>query len=202
MFNLSEYISSLPLGMSSSLSENPFTWLANIEELIQAALDKVGSQFRIVDSVAIHESAVVEVGVIFNAPVIIGANCRIGAHSYFRKGVILGESVKIGPSSEVKSSIICSGSAIAHMNYIGNSLIGKNVNFEAGSISANHFNEREVKNVIVKIGNRLVDTKLEKFGSIVGDYSKIGANAVLSPGTILDPNSVVGRLELVRQVPE
>jgi tetrahydrodipicolinate N-succinyltransferase len=32
-----------------------------------------------------------------------------------------------------------------------------------------------------------------KFGSLVGDRTKIGANAVLSPGTILEPDSIVKR---------
>jgi acetyltransferase-like isoleucine patch superfamily enzyme len=35
---------------------------------------------------------------------------------------------------------------------------------------------------------------------LVGDDSKIGANAVLSPGTILEQNFIVDRLELVKQI--
>ncbi len=65
-------------------------------------------------------------------------NCHMGANTYFREGVFLDTSVKIGPSSEIKSSIICPGTAIAHLNYVGNRIIGQNVNFEAGSIAANH----------------------------------------------------------------
>ena len=38
-----------------------------------------------------------------------------------------------------------------------------------------------------------------KFGALIGDGTRIGANAVLSPGTILAPNSIVKRLELVEQ---
>ncbi|MDZ7614087.1 MAG: hypothetical protein U5K51_10655 [Flavobacteriaceae bacterium] len=46
---------------------------------------------------------------------------------------------------------------------------------------------------------KLIQTNTEKFGSLVGDGCKIGANAVLSPGTILSKNTVVKRLELVDQ---
>jgi acetyltransferase-like isoleucine patch superfamily enzyme len=44
-------------------------------------------------------------------------------------------------------------------------------------------------------------TKIDvtKFGALVGDHSKIGANAVLSPGTILEPQTTVKRLELIEQ---
>ena len=114
--------------------------------------------------------------------------------------MFLDKSVKIGPGSEIKSSIICSGTAIAHLNYVGNSIIGKNVNFEAGSIAANHYNERTDKKIQIAYKNQIIDTGVTKFGALVGDNSKIGANAVLSPGTILPKNSVVSRLELIDQL--
>ena len=96
--------------------------------------------------------------------------------------------------------MIFSGTAIAHLNYIGNSLIGRNVNFEAGSIAANHYNERVDKRIRVSFKNQIVDTGLEKFGALVGDNSRIGANAVLSPGTILTKDAIVKRLELIEQL--
>ena len=93
-------------------------------------------------------------------------------------------------------------SSIAHFNFIGDSIIGNNVNFEAGSITANHYNERFYKNIFCLIEGKFIDCQIDKFGAIVGDFSKIGANAVLSPGTILEPKSIVKRLELVEQVRE
>lgn len=107
--------------------------------------------------------------------------------------------MKIGPGCEIKQSILFDNTAIAHFNYVGNSIIGHHTNFEAGSICANHFNERQDKRIFITYKNELLDTKTEKFGSLVGDHSKIGANAVLSPGTILDKNSIVKRLELIEQ---
>jgi bifunctional N-acetylglucosamine-1-phosphate-uridyltransferase/glucosamine-1-phosphate-acetyltransferase GlmU-like protein len=89
--------------------------------------------------------------------------------------------------------------ATAHFNYIGNSIVGRNVNFEAGSICANHFNERQDKRILIKHNNEMLDCKTEKFGYLVGDNSRIGANAVLSPGTILEKNSIVRRLQLIEQ---
>lgn len=52
----------------------------------------------------------------------------------------------------------------------------------------------------MKINNKIIDTNCLKFGALVGDNSKIGANAVLSPGTILEQNSIVKRLELIEQI--
>jgi bifunctional N-acetylglucosamine-1-phosphate-uridyltransferase/glucosamine-1-phosphate-acetyltransferase GlmU-like protein len=88
-------------------------------------------------------------------------------------------------------------SAIAHFNFIGDSLIGNYVNMEAGAIIANHHNDRTDKNIDIIYNNNRIATGSTKFGALVGDHCKIGANAVLCPGTILEPYRIVGRLELV-----
>ena len=150
--------------------------------------------------IAIHATATVESGAVLKAPIVIGADCFIGAHAYLRGGVFLGNSVKIGTGCEIKTSIIFNNTAIAHFNFIGDSILGSNVNFEAGAITANHYNEREDKMIPVVYHSAILQTGVNKFGSLVGDYCKVGANAVLSPGTLLLPNSIVKRLELVNQL--
>jgi len=177
----------------------PWEITDSLKEIIWKRLLQLGDDYSISDGVAIHKTAVVESGAVLKSPAIIGPNCVVGANAYFREGVYLDQWVKIGPGCELKNSIICSGTAIAHFNYIGNSIIGRNVNFEAGSIAANHYNERVSKRIFVLCQTKVIDTGVEKFGSLVGDNSKIGANAVLSPGTILEKNTIVERLELVEQ---
>ena len=163
-------------------------------------LKTIGSDYKVKDRIAIHKTATIEPGVTLKGPLVIGKNSFIGAHAYLRGPIFLGNSVKIGPGSEIKQSIILDRTAIAHFNYIGNSILGQNINFEAGSICANHYNERQDKQIYVKHEHVIIDTKTEKFGALVGDHSKIGANAVLSPGTILEKNSIVKRLELIEQI--
>jgi NDP-sugar pyrophosphorylase family protein len=181
-------------------SKYPWQITDNLIQLIEQLIPHLGDTYKIENGVAIHKSAIVESGVIFKSPAIIMENCRVGANAYFREGVILDKSVKIGAGCEIKTSFICSNTAIAHFNYIGNSIIGHDVNFEAGSIAANHYNEREDKEISVKVGGEIIQTHSKKFGALVGDGSKIGANAILSPGTILEKNSIVKRLELIEQV--
>ena len=179
--------------------ENPWEIVRDLDEIILNKIKNLDENFDINNGIAIHKTAVVEKNVIIKSPAIIGKNCFIGANSYLRNGIYFDQNVKIGIGCEVKSSIIFENSAIAHFNFIGDSIIGRNVNFEAGSITANHYNERENKNIFVKIKNEINDTKIEKFGALVGDDCKIGANAVLSPGTILEKKSIVKRLELIEQ---
>ena len=81
-------------------------------------------------------------------------------------------------------------------------VIGQDVNIEAGAILANHYNERADDTVYVRHRGERICTGLHKFGSVVGDSCRIGANAVLSPGTLLMPHTIVRRLELIEQDPQ
>jgi NDP-sugar pyrophosphorylase family protein len=182
--------------------ENPWKIVQNLDEIILNKIKNLDENFEINNGIAIHKTAVVENNVTIKSPAIIGKNCFICANSYLRNGIYLDQNVKIGTGCEVKSSIIFENSAIAHFNFIGDSIIGRNVNFEAGSITANHYNERKNKRIYVKIKTKIIDTNIEKFGALVGDDCKIGANAVLSPGTILEKKSIVKRLELIEQISE
>lgn len=178
----------------------PWEITNNLKNIILNLIQNLNADYVINDGVAIHKTAIIETGAVIKKPAIIDKNCVVSANAYFREGVYLDHSVKIGPGCEIKNSIIFSETAIAHFNYIGNSIIGRNVNFEAGSIAANHFNERISKKISVSYNSEIIETNVDKFGSLVGDNSKIGANAVLSPGTILEKASIVKRLELVEQV--
>lgn len=177
----------------------PWELTQSINEVILERISLLNDDYVISNDIAIHKTAVIETNVTLKAPIIIGENCFIGANSYLRNGVFLMSNVKIGTGCEIKTSIICPDSAIAHFNFIGDSIIGRRVNFEAGSITANHFNEREDKTITVVHNSQKINTHVTKFGSLVGDDSRIGANAVLSPGTLLLPKSIVKRLELIEQ---
>jgi bifunctional N-acetylglucosamine-1-phosphate-uridyltransferase/glucosamine-1-phosphate-acetyltransferase GlmU-like protein len=150
--------------------------------------------------IAVHETATVEQGAVLKAPCIIGPDCFIAAYAYLRGGVWLDRGVITGPSVEIKSSLIGKGSKAAHFNFVGDSVIGSGVNIEAGAIIANYRNERADKEIVCFDGERLIRTGRDKFGSLVGDDCRIGANAVLAPGTILAPATVVPRLALVEQI--
>ncbi|HXR80136.1 MAG TPA: DapH/DapD/GlmU-related protein [Saprospiraceae bacterium] len=177
----------------------PWNIVAAVQNTIQQKIKSLSSDFKIKQDVAIHKKAQIEENVTLKGPIIVSNGCFIGAHAYMRGGVYLGEKSIVGPGCEVKSSLIMSGSALAHFNFVGDSLIGSYVNMEAGSIIANHYNERLDKTIYVMLNKKKMKIDVTKFGALVGDHSKIGANAVLSPGTILLPESVVKRLELVEQ---
>ena len=199
MIQYSAYLKNFLTNFPDLEKDLPWNIVASVQNTIQQKIKSLSSDFKIKQEVAIHKKAQIEENVTLKGPIIISNGCFIGAHAYMRGGVYLGEKSIVGPGCEVKSSLIMSGSALAHFNFVGDSLIGSYVNMEAGSIIANHYNERLDKTIYVMLNKKKVKIEVTKFGALVGDHSKIGANAVLSPGTILLPESLVKRLELVEQ---
>lgn len=198
MISIKDFIGTFPpIGPENCA---PWDLTRALPTILEKIIEGLDGEYTVANGIAIHKTATVETGVIMKSPVIICASCFVGAHSYLRGGVYLDKSVTIGPSCEIKSSLICSESAIAHFNFIGDSIIGANVNFEAGSLTANYHNDRVEKEIFVFYNGTSIRTGVNKFGSLVGDNCKIGANAVLSPGTILPPNTIIGRLQLVGRV--
>ncbi len=199
MIQYSAYLKNFLTNFPELEKDLPWNIVAAVQNTIQQKIKSLSSDFKIKQDVAIHKKAQIEENVTLKGPIIVSNGCFIGAHAYMRGGVYLGEKSIVGPGCEVKSSLIMSGSALAHFNFVGDSLIGSYVNMEAGSIIANHYNERLDKTIYVMLNKKKMKIEVTKFGALVGDHSKIGANAVLSPGTILLPESVVKRLELVEQ---
>lgn len=197
---LKDYISIWPATLLIDGLAMPWEIISRIPEMLPQVIKGLDAEYLIENDVAIHRSAIVENHVILKGPVVIGPNCFVGAHAYLRGGVFLDNGVSIGPGSEIKTSIVLTRSALAHFNFVGDSFIGANVNMEAGSVIANHYNEREQKLIRVMHREMVIETGVTKFGALVGDQCRIGANAVLSPGTMLPPGTIVKRLELVEQL--
>jgi UDP-N-acetylglucosamine diphosphorylase / glucose-1-phosphate thymidylyltransferase / UDP-N-acetylgalactosamine diphosphorylase / glucosamine-1-phosphate N-acetyltransferase / galactosamine-1-phosphate N-acetyltransferase len=177
----------------------PWEMIATLSDLLNGIISTADSDYVITDRMAIHRTATVEQHVVIKGPAVIGAGVFVGAHAYLRGGVFLGEKVSVGPGCEIKSSIILDHSALAHFNFIGDSLLGSGVNMEAGSILANYHNDRDDKTIYMQIAGERIRLPINKFGSFIGDGVKIGANAVCSPGTFLEPGKIVKRLQLIEQ---
>lgn len=103
----------------------------------------------------------------------------------------------IGYSVEVKGSIVMNNSKIPHFNYVGDSIIGEHVNLGAGTVTANlRFDHGHIK---VKVKSDVVDTNMEKLGSIIGGYAQTGINVSILPGkkigsyALIYPGCVVDR---------
>lgn len=131
------------------------------------------------ESIFIGKGTLIEPGAYIAGPCYIGEACQIRQGAYIRGGLIAGKKCVIGHTTEVKNSIFFDGAQAAHFAYVGDSILGNQVNLGAGVKLANL--KFDHKNVIVNG----FDTGLRKFGAIVGDGVQIGCNAVTNPGTLI-----------------
>lgn len=122
-------------------------------------------------------------------PAWIGAGTQIRPGAFIRGNVITGEGCVLGNASEFKNCLLMDGVHAPHFNYVGDSVLGNRAHLAAGAICSNL--RLDQKEVFVHLASGPVGTGLKKFGAILGDDAEVGCNAVLNPGTLLGPRSLV-----------
>lgn len=140
--------------------------------------------------VIVEKGATIRNGAYVEGPVFIGEDSVIGPNCFIRPHTSLGKGVKVGNGCEVKNSLIMDGSSIGHLSYVGDSVIGRRVNFGAGTITANLRHDNQSVKVTVK-GKR-VDSGRRKLGTIVGDDVKTGIGTLLAPGVVIHQGARTG----------
>lgn len=142
------------------------------------------------DKVIIGPGTIVEPGALIKGPTVVGSDTEVRQGAYVRGDCLVGNGCVIGHTTEIKGSIMLDGAKAGHFAYIGDSILGKNVNLGAGTKLANlkmipgTIFIRDTKGNFHKTGRR-------KLGAILGDRTETGCNSVTSPGTLIEPGSVV-----------
>lgn len=198
---IGEFVARWAASPFAAETEPPWRVVQRAQTLVSAAIQTLTADFRIVGGVATHRDAIVEPGAVIKAPAIIGPGCLVAATAYLRGGVFMDEDCIVGPGAELKSTFMFKGSKLAHFNFVGDSILGAAVNLEAGSIIANYRNEREDKTIRFVAAGKVIETGVEKFGALLGDGTRVGANAVIAPGAVLAKDSRVSRMTLIDQYP-
>lgn len=175
--------------------------VAGLADAVACLLGRLEADYAVAGDIAVHRTARVEDGAVLKGPLIVGPDCLIAGGSLLRGGCWLDQGCVVGPGAELKTSILFRGSRLAHFNFVGDSILGRDVNLEAGAVIANHRNELADPRLRIAYGDRVITAESVKFGALVGDGSRIGANAVIAPGAILAPGTVVPRLGLIDQRP-
>ena len=151
-------------------------------------------------SVRVAKGARIRSGAYIEGPVYIGPRSDIGPNCYLRPSTYLGADVRIGNACEVKNSVIMNGTHVAHLSYIGDSIIGEDCNFGAGTMTANIRFDK--KNINVNIKDGRIDSGQRKLGSIIGDDVQTGINVNLMPGVKVGSGAwIAPGLTIYRDVP-
>ncbi len=135
------------------------------------------------DKISIGLGTVIEPGAYIQGPCIIGRDCQIRQGAYIRGNVLLADQCVIGHATEIKHSILFNKAAAPHFNYVGDSILGNNVNLGAGVKCANYRLDHQC--ISVHWEQKEIKTRLKKLGACIGDNSQIGCNTVINPGTCI-----------------
>lgn len=146
----------------------------------------------------IGEGAVIEPGAYVQGPAYIGAGATVRHGAYVRENVILLAGSGLGHASEAKNALFLPGAHAPHFNYVGDSILGHRVNLGAGTKLSNLGMMSDKDKVTGKrpsiqltINSQTYDTGLAKMGAILGDDVQTGCNAVLNPGVLVGPRTLV-----------
>lgn len=138
-------------------------------------------------TVVVEEGATVESGVVIEGPALIRRGAEVGPNAYVRGATLVGENAEVGHSVEIKNTVIMSGTNVPHLSYVGDSVLGREVNLGAGTNVANL--RHDDADVRLSIKGERVSTGRRKFGIVAGDGAKTAINTSLNAGTILSPGA-------------
>jgi NDP-sugar pyrophosphorylase family protein len=167
------------------------THKASIETDIPATTTLIG------DQISIGEGTIIEDHVMITGPVIIGRHCEIRQGAYIRGDGILGDGAVLGHAGELKHSILLNDAKAPHFAYVGDSILGNNVNLGAGTRLSNLAvsSEKDVTGkrptIQLILNNERVNTGLANLGAIIGDDAQTGCNTVTNPGTLIGRNTLI-----------
>ena len=149
----------------SALAEHaalpPWELTARAPTIVTHMLAAVGTGFERAGDVVWHGSARIEQGAIVKGPAVIGPRCLVATGAYLRGGVWLEEDCVVGPHAEVKASLLFRGARLAHLNFVGDSILGRDVNVEAGAVIANRRNELDDPRIRLHAGDEVIDTGVD-----------------------------------------
>lgn len=158
-------------------------------EIVEGAAVILPGVFLFDDRIVIGPGTIVEPGALIKGPVVIGNDCEIRQGAYIRGDCLVGNRCVVGHTTEMKASVMLDGAKAAHFAYVGDSILGKDVNLGAGTKLANL---KVIPGTIsITADKKRYDTGRRKLGAILGDRTETGCNSVTSPGTLLGRGSVV-----------
>jgi bifunctional UDP-N-acetylglucosamine pyrophosphorylase/glucosamine-1-phosphate N-acetyltransferase len=138
----------------------------------------------------IGDGAAVKYSVV--AESVVGAESAVGPYANLRPGSKLGRGCKIGDFVELKNATLGDGSKVSHLSYVGDAVVGKDVNIGCGAITVNYdgFNK-----AVTEIGDgAFVGSNVNLIAPI-----KIGDGAYVVAGSTLTQDVPAGDLSIARE---
>lgn len=179
-------------------TEYPWEALSMIGDFIVKLGETLSEEeyYRQQENVWIARTAQIAPTAYINGPCIICGGTQIRHCAFIRGNAIVGKDCVVGNSVELKNCILFDNAQVPHFNYVGDSILGWRAHMGAGAVTSNVKNDKQP--VRVRASSFEIETKLKKFGAMIGDMVEVGCNSVLNPGTVIGKNTWVYPLSCVR----
>ncbi len=149
----------------------------------------IGANCVIKDSKIADDVVILPMSILDNASV--GKGSKVGPFARLRPGAVLADNAHIGNFVEIKKSFIGVGSKVNHLTYVGDSLVGKNVNIGAGTITCNYDGANKHQTIIEE--NVFIGSATQLVAPV-----KIGKNATIGAGSTITTDVADGELAITR----
>ena len=167
----------------------------NLQNKIEKSV-KISKNVIIEGNVYVGKNTRIFENAVIKGPCYIGENCIIGNNAFVREYANLEDNVLVGAFAEVTRSIFQKG-ATCHSGFFGDSILGKNCEIGAGTITANiRIDRGEIKSTIK---GEKISTGLSSFGCVIGEKTKVGIHNSLMPGVLVGKNSLLGPHSFVKE---
>ena len=152
--------------------------------------------FTEINNSIIGENTIVDSSTVLESK--IGNNNNIGPRAYIRNNTETKENAKVGFSVEVKNSIIGNNTKVSHLSYIGDSILGDNINIGAGTITANYDGINKNKTVIED--NCFIGSNTVLIAPIkIGKGSKVAAGSTLNQDVKPDSLAIARTRQITKE---
>lgn len=148
-------------------------------------------------SVVVESGATIESGVVIEGPALIRSGASVGPNAYVRGATRVGADCHVGNGVEIKNTILMHDTNVPHLSYVGDSLLGPDVNLGAGTQIANLRHDGD--NIEQTVKGERTPTGRRKYGIVAGDGAKTGVNTSLAPGVVLSPGATTSSGESVQR---
>jgi len=149
----------------------------------------IGANCVIKDSKIADDVVILPMSILDNASV--GKGSKVGPFARLRPGAVLSDNTHIGNFVEIKKSFIGDGSKVNHLTYVGDSLVGKNVNIGAGTITCNYDGANKHQTIIQD--NVFIGSATQLVAPV-----KIGKNATIGAGSTITTDVAEDELAVTR----
>ena len=154
--------------------------LAEIDHRIDGDIEE-GATLK--GNVVVESGARIRAGAYLEGPVLVRSGADVGPNAYVRGATVIGPEVRVGNAVEIKNSILMADTNVGHLSYVGDSVLGREVNFGAGTTVGNL--RHDGANVRMCVKGDPVETGRRKLGVVAGDGVKTGIDTSLNAGVKL-----------------